>query len=242
MKRTLFVAGLVAFGVTAAIAQSNKVEQRQALMKEMGAQSRTLGGMLRGQAPFDAAQVQAGLKVFAENAQKAGPLFTEDTKGAEKTAALPALWEIEGPVRFDPGEVRPGRPGRHGVDQGRGDHEGGDAEGSPELRHLPPDFPQELRDPYLRGRPDGPPVSFGEQWMRKALIGLVALAILGVLGFLALTSPSAYRLIASGACRRCRPRSGCARTAASCSSPAAAPPAMRFPIRRTSCGSAAAMR
>ena len=31
--------------------------------------------------------------------------------------------------------------------------------------------------------------------MRKALIGLVALAILGVLGFLALTSPSAYRLI-----------------------------------------------
>ena len=53
MKRTLFVAGLVAFGVTAAIAQSNKVEQRQALMKEMGAQSRTLGGMLRGQAPFD---------------------------------------------------------------------------------------------------------------------------------------------------------------------------------------------
>ena len=99
MKRTLFAAGLVAFGVTAAIAQSNKVEQRQALMKEMGAQSRTLGGMLRGQAPFDAAQVQAGLKVFAENAQKAGPLFTEDTKGAEKTAALPALWDSK--VQFD---------------------------------------------------------------------------------------------------------------------------------------------
>ena len=31
--------------------------------------------------------------------------------------------------------------------------------------------------------------------MRKALIGLVALAILGVLGFLTLTSPSVYRLI-----------------------------------------------
>ena len=31
--------------------------------------------------------------------------------------------------------------------------------------------------------------------MRKALIGLVALIILGVIGFLALTSPSAYRLI-----------------------------------------------
>ena len=31
--------------------------------------------------------------------------------------------------------------------------------------------------------------------MRKALIGLIALAIFGVIGFLALTSPSAYRLI-----------------------------------------------
>jgi hypothetical protein len=31
--------------------------------------------------------------------------------------------------------------------------------------------------------------------MRKVLIGLVALVIVGVLGFLALTSPSAYRLI-----------------------------------------------
>ncbi|MBD2746290.1 cytochrome c [Microvirga sp. BT688] len=31
--------------------------------------------------------------------------------------------------------------------------------------------------------------------MRKALVGLIALVILGVIGFLALTSPSAYRLI-----------------------------------------------
>jgi cytochrome c556 len=96
MKRTMFVASLLALGVTAAIAQSNKVEQRQALMKEMGAQSRTLGNMMRGQAPFDAAAVQAGLKVFAENADKAAPLFSDDTKGAEKTGALPAVWETKG--------------------------------------------------------------------------------------------------------------------------------------------------
>lgn len=31
--------------------------------------------------------------------------------------------------------------------------------------------------------------------MRKAIIGLVALVIFGMLGFLALTSPSAYRFI-----------------------------------------------
>jgi len=93
MKRTIFVASLLALGVTAAIAQSNAVEQRQALMKEMGAQSRTLGSMMRGQAPFDLAQVQAGLKVFSENSKKAAPLFPESTKGAEKTGALPTIWE-----------------------------------------------------------------------------------------------------------------------------------------------------
>jgi cytochrome c556 len=93
MKRSIFVAGLLALGVTAAIAQSNIVEQRQGLMKEMGAQSRTLGGMLRGQAPFDLAQAQAGLKVFSENAKKSTPLYPESTKGAEKTGALPTVWE-----------------------------------------------------------------------------------------------------------------------------------------------------
>ena len=70
MKRTIFVASLLALGVTAAIAQSNVVEQRQDLMKQLGAQTRPIGGMLRGQEPFDLAQAQAGLKVFAENAKK----------------------------------------------------------------------------------------------------------------------------------------------------------------------------
>lgn len=93
MKRTLFCAGLLAIGVSAAIAQSNVVEERQALMKEMGAQTRPIGGMLRGQVPFDLDKVKSGLKVFAENAEKAAPLFPESSKGAEKTEALPAIWE-----------------------------------------------------------------------------------------------------------------------------------------------------
>ncbi|MXQ10036.1 c-type cytochrome [Microvirga makkahensis] len=93
MKRTVFVAGLLALGVTAAIAQSDVVEQRQNLMKQMGAQTRPIGGMLRGQEPFDLAKVQAGLKVFAENSQKAAPLFPESTKDAPKTEALPSIWE-----------------------------------------------------------------------------------------------------------------------------------------------------
>jgi cytochrome c556 len=93
MKRTIFVAGLLALGVTAAIAQSNVVEQRQQLMKEMGAQTRPIGGMLRGQEQFDLAKVQSGLKVFAENPKKAVTLFPESSKNAEKTEALPTIWE-----------------------------------------------------------------------------------------------------------------------------------------------------
>jgi cytochrome c556 len=93
MKRTMFVASLLALGVTAAIAQSNVVEQRQALMKEMGAQTRPIGAMMRGQEPFDLAKVQAGLKVFAENPKKFVTLFPESSKNAEKTEALPTIWE-----------------------------------------------------------------------------------------------------------------------------------------------------
>ncbi|MCG7391471.1 cytochrome c [Microvirga sp. ACRRW] len=93
MKRTIFVASLLALGATVAIAQSDVVEQRQNLMKQMGAQTRPIGGMLRGQEPFDLAKVQAGLKVFADNSEKAASLFPENTKGAPKTEALPTIWE-----------------------------------------------------------------------------------------------------------------------------------------------------
>ncbi len=93
MKRSITVAGLLALGMTAAIAESNVVEQRQGLMKEMGAQTRPIGAMLRGQEPFDLAKVQNGLKVFAENPKKAAPLFPENSKNVDKTEALPTVWE-----------------------------------------------------------------------------------------------------------------------------------------------------
>ena len=99
MKRSVYIASLLALGVTAAIAQSNVVEQRQALMKEMGAQTRPLGGMLRGQEPFDLAKVQSGLKVFVENPKKFVTLFPESSKNAEKTEALPTIWENK--AKFD---------------------------------------------------------------------------------------------------------------------------------------------
>ena len=93
MKRAIIVIGLMTLGLTAAIAQSNVVEQRQGLMKQFGAQSRTISGMLRGQTPFDLAQAQAALKTVSDTAKKLPVLFPESTKGAEKTEALPSVWE-----------------------------------------------------------------------------------------------------------------------------------------------------
>ena len=93
MKRSLLCVGLMTLGLSAAIAQSNIVEQRQGLMKEFGAQSRVLGGMMREQTPFNLAQAQAAMKVLSQNAKALPSLFPESTKGAEKTEALPAIWE-----------------------------------------------------------------------------------------------------------------------------------------------------
>ena len=56
MIRSILAAGALALGVTAAIAQANVIQQRQALMKQNGQATRAVGGMLRGQAPFDLAQ------------------------------------------------------------------------------------------------------------------------------------------------------------------------------------------
>ena len=47
MMRSILVAGLVAVGATAALAQSNVIQERQALMKQNGQATRTVSGMLR---------------------------------------------------------------------------------------------------------------------------------------------------------------------------------------------------
>ena len=93
MVRSILVAGALALGVTAAIAQANVIEQRQALMKQFGDTTRTFGGMLRGQVPFDLAQAQAALRIYSANAKQLPALFPENSKTGNKTQALPVIWE-----------------------------------------------------------------------------------------------------------------------------------------------------
>ena len=91
MKRTIVAAGIMALGISAAIAQANVIEQRQNLMKQFGSATRTTSGMLRGEAPFDLAKVQGALRTYS-NAKELPHLFPENSKTG-KTAALPAVWE-----------------------------------------------------------------------------------------------------------------------------------------------------
>ncbi len=94
MMRTILVAGAVTLGITAAVAQAtNVIEQRKGLMRQNGAATRTVSAMLRGQAPFELAQVQSALQNYIQVGQVYPSLFPDDSKTGNDTRALPAIWE-----------------------------------------------------------------------------------------------------------------------------------------------------
>jgi cytochrome c556 len=90
--RTVLAAGTIAIGVTAALAQQNILDQRQALMKGNGQQAAIVTRMARGDEPFDAAKVQVAFNQWAETAAKFPELFPP-TSRTGKTRALPAVWD-----------------------------------------------------------------------------------------------------------------------------------------------------
>lgn len=90
--RLALAAVLVSVGVTAAVAQSSAIQARKDILKTFGPASRAPGLMLRGEAPFDMAAVQASLKVFAEGSPKLPALFPDDSQTGD-TKALPVIWQ-----------------------------------------------------------------------------------------------------------------------------------------------------
>lgn len=91
MIRMLLIAATAIGGISVAAAQGNPIESRKALLKTFGAATRDPGQMLRGEAPFDLAKVQASLKVFAEGSPKLPAMFPAGS-GAGDTKALPVIW------------------------------------------------------------------------------------------------------------------------------------------------------
>jgi cytochrome c556 len=48
--------------------------------------------MMRGQAPFDAAKVDAAFAQWTDTAQKLPSLFPDNSKSGQKTRAAPKIW------------------------------------------------------------------------------------------------------------------------------------------------------
>ncbi len=96
MKRLALTCLILAVGVGAALADSDAIAKRRALMKANGEATKIVVGMLKG-APFDLAAVQAALKTYGEAAEKVPALFPDDTKTGD-TNALPAIWENKADV------------------------------------------------------------------------------------------------------------------------------------------------
>ena len=85
------VATIVALGATSVIAQQDPIAARKALMKANGQNAGALAKMTKGEAPFDAAKVQAAFAQWAETAKKLPGLFPDSSQAGD-TRAQPAVW------------------------------------------------------------------------------------------------------------------------------------------------------
>jgi len=82
----------VALGAGAVIAQSDPIATRMALMKGNNDNANAVVQMMKGQAPFDAAKVDAAFAQWADTAQKLPGLFPDNSKTGQKTRAASKIW------------------------------------------------------------------------------------------------------------------------------------------------------
>lgn len=92
MLRIAAAVTALAVGATLVHAQSTAIGDRKAAFKAMAAAGKDVGAMNKGEIPFDAAKVQAALKVFQEQAGKLKTLFPDDSQTGE-TATLPVAFQ-----------------------------------------------------------------------------------------------------------------------------------------------------
>ena len=96
MMRTRIVflsaAAALSLSVAAAAAAGNPVEQRQALMKEVGKSMKDAAGYASGKTPWDAANAKAVMGVVAKNAKSLKSLYPAGSDKDPKSEALPAIW------------------------------------------------------------------------------------------------------------------------------------------------------
>jgi cytochrome c556 len=103
MIRILAALAAIAIGATVVDAQNaDAIAVRKATMKQFGGAMKNPGGMIKGEAAFDLAAVQAALSALEENAVKAKGVFPDDSRTGE-TDTLPVAFEKKADLlaRFD---------------------------------------------------------------------------------------------------------------------------------------------
>ena len=84
---------LAALAIAApALAQTGPIETRKAMMKTVGANTKTGGDMLKGAIPFDATKAEAVFKAMNDVAKGYAAQFPADSQTGGKTEAAPAIW------------------------------------------------------------------------------------------------------------------------------------------------------
>ena len=94
-RAILFSAAAAGFSLAlaaAAVAAGNPVEQRQALMKEVGKSMKDAAGYATGKTPWDAGNAKAVMAVISKNAKSLKGLYPAGSDKDPKTEALPAIW------------------------------------------------------------------------------------------------------------------------------------------------------
>ena len=93
MNRTVLAVAAIAIGVTAVAAQSDPIAARKALMKNVGAVTKTGGQMAKGEIPYDQTKAQEVFTTYVDAAAKMPGLFPDNSKTGGDTAAKPEIWE-----------------------------------------------------------------------------------------------------------------------------------------------------
>ena len=92
MYRSVLAVVAIAIGVTAVAAQSDPIAARKALMKNVGAVTKTGSQMVKGEVPYDQTKAQEVFTTYVDAAGKMPALFPDNSKTGGETAALPAVW------------------------------------------------------------------------------------------------------------------------------------------------------
>jgi cytochrome c556 len=90
LRKVLFA--LVLLPAAVALAADSPQEARHELMKDVGGAAKTIGQMLKGEAPFDAEQAAAALQVWADAPEPFGDLFPDGSETGYDTEAKATIW------------------------------------------------------------------------------------------------------------------------------------------------------